>query len=128
MSDPVIHFEVPYKDAERVKKFYSEVFGWRMNQMGADMNNYITAGTTDSDERGQSKTVGAINGGFFPVGEMRDRTLITISVPDAAAAAKKVEEAGGKTIDKPMPIPGVGIYVSCVDSEGNPFSLIQSEM
>ena len=29
MSNPVVHFEMPYDDAARVVNFYAEAFGWR---------------------------------------------------------------------------------------------------
>jgi uncharacterized protein len=30
----IIHFEIPADDAERAKKFYSDLFGWKMGKMG----------------------------------------------------------------------------------------------
>ena len=64
--NPVIHFEMPANDRERMSDFYSGVFGWQMNMMGPDMGNYVIAMTTDSDEKGPKKPR-AINGGFFHV-------------------------------------------------------------
>jgi NDP-sugar pyrophosphorylase family protein len=65
MSNPVIHFEMGYFDRERMKKFYESAFGWKMQQMGADMGNYVVAQTAETDEKGMVKTPGTINGGFF---------------------------------------------------------------
>ena len=65
--NPVVHFEMPAKDKKRVSDFYSKVFGWQMQQMGAEMGNYLLAQTADTDEKGMVKTPGAINGGFLTV-------------------------------------------------------------
>jgi predicted enzyme related to lactoylglutathione lyase len=39
-KNPVVHFEMPYKDAKRVSEFYKQAFGWGMNETGEDMGNY----------------------------------------------------------------------------------------
>ena len=62
--DPVVHFEMPYDDRERMAKFYSSAFGWQTRMLGEDMGDYVLATTTETDESGPKKP-GAINGGFF---------------------------------------------------------------
>ncbi len=37
-----------------------------------------------------------------------------------------VTDAGGKVLGEPMEIPGVGLYVSIEDTEGNRVSMLQS--
>lgn len=124
--NPVIHFEMPAEDRQRVSTFYSRVFGWQMQQMGAAMNNYIVATTTDSDDKGP-KQPGAINGGFFP---KSDKTAlvpsVVIAVDDLKAHIEKVKQAGGQILEEPVEIPGVGWYVSFVDTEGNRVSMLQA--
>src|ERR671918_2730585 len=63
--NPVVHFEMPAEDRKRMADFYAKVFGWKTQQLGEDMGNYVLATTTDSDENGMPKKPGAINGGFF---------------------------------------------------------------
>ncbi len=41
---------------------------------------------------------------------------------------KKVEKAGGKVLREPWDIPGVGLYVSFFDTEGNRVSMLQPGM
>lgn len=48
-KNPVVHFEMPYENNERVAGFYSTAFGWEMNQFGEEMGNYVTATTTLTD-------------------------------------------------------------------------------
>ena len=64
-QSPVVHFEMPAKDKARVKKFYEQVFGWQMQQLGEEMGNYILAGTSPIDANQMHINKGAINGGFF---------------------------------------------------------------
>jgi uncharacterized protein len=131
--DPVVHFEMPAKDKKRTTEFYSKVFGWQMNQLGSEMGDYLLAGTTEVDEKMMPKVPGAINGGFFDYQDKEGFNIphLVISVDNLEESMKKVEEAGGKilggakgpgTIDD---IPGIGRYVSFVDSEGNHVGMLQ---
>ena len=124
--DSVVHFEMPYEDAERVARFYRTAFGWETQVMGPEMGHYVLATTTESTPAGPAKP-GAINGGFF--GKSADKPMqypsVVISVADIAASMAKVSSAGGRVLGEPMEIPGVGRYVSFVDPEGNRVSLLQ---
>ena len=63
--NPVVHFEMPYDDRERMAKFYQDAFGWQTQMFGEEMGNYVLATTTETDGS-RPKEPGAINGGFFP--------------------------------------------------------------
>jgi predicted enzyme related to lactoylglutathione lyase len=94
--------------------------------LGEEMGNYVLATTTESDESGP-KRPGAINGGFFarkPDWPVQHPSLV-IAVDDIQAAIKKVAEAGGKTLGEPVEIPGIGQYVSFIDTEDNRVSMLQ---
>ena len=123
---PVVHFEMPYDDAERVKTFYQDAFGWQMQQFGEDMGNYVVAQTTDT-ANGRPTAPGAINGGFFAKRPdwPAQHPSVVIAVEDIDAAMKDVAKAGGEVLGEPMQIPGVGRYVSFNDTEGNRVSLLQ---
>ena len=124
--DPVVHFEMPYDNRERMARFYESVFGWRTQMLGEDMGNYVLATTTETDEKGP-KRPGAINGGFFPKRPdwPAQYPSIVIAVDDIKDSIKKVTDAGGKVLGEPMEIPGVGQYVSITDTEGNRVSMLQ---
>jgi predicted enzyme related to lactoylglutathione lyase len=125
-KNPVVHFEMPYKDEGRVTKFYSEVFGWNMNAMGEDMGKYILAGTTPADENMMATTPGQINGGFFHASEQAGNSpLVTIQVEELNAAIEAVKKAGGEVLNEPVDIPEVGKYVAIRDTEGSRVSLLQ---
>ena len=124
--NPVVHFEMPYDNRQRMAKFYESAFGWHTQMLGEDMGNYVLATTTESGEDGP-KRPGAINGGFFQ--KQADRPgqypSVVIAVDDIRDAMKAVGEAGGEVLGEPMEIPGVGQYVSFFDTEGNRVSLLQ---
>ncbi|HET6349540.1 MAG TPA: VOC family protein [Candidatus Krumholzibacteria bacterium] len=122
----VVHFEMPYDNADRMAKFYQSAFGWQLQILGAEMGNYVLATTTESDPMTGPRKPGAINGGFFPkqAGGPATPSLV-VAVESVADAMKKVAAAGGKVLGEPMDIPGVGKYVSFMDSEGNRVSMLQ---
>jgi uncharacterized protein len=90
------------------------------------MGNYVLATTTDSDEKGPKKP-GAINGGFFQKTDDKPAQYpsVVIAVDNIREHMMKVEKSGGKVLGEPLDIPGIGLYVSFFDTEGNRVSMIQ---
>jgi predicted enzyme related to lactoylglutathione lyase len=137
--NPVVHFEMGYNDRERMVKFYESTFGWKTQSMGPDMGNYVVAHTAETGEDGMVETKGAINGGFYQKSDdpLSQAPSVVISVQDIKAAMKAVIEAGGKILGgkdqdgnhtmEPQMIPGVGLWISVQDTEGNRFSLLQAQ-
>jgi predicted enzyme related to lactoylglutathione lyase len=125
--DPVVHFEMPAEDKKRMADFYTNVFGWKTQMLGSEMGDYVLATTTEPDETGRPKNPGAINGGFFSKCEDKPAQYpsVVIAVEDIKEHMKNVEEAGGKVLGEPSDIPGVGLYVSFFDTEGNRVSMLQ---
>ena len=125
-KNPVVHFEMPYDNHERVTKFYNTVFGWELQKMGEEMGNYITASTTETDENRMVKTPGTINGGFYPKNsDAPPYPSFVIAVDDINKAMNNVKNSGGKVLGEPVEIPGIGKYVSFSDTEGNRVSILQ---
>lgn len=134
---PVVHFEMGYKDKARMVKFYQTVFGWKTQPMGPEMGNYVVAQTTETDKDGMVQTKGAINGGFYEKADSPDSHApsVVISVDDIRTAMKEVVSAGGEILGamdqdgkrtmEPQEIPGVGLWISIKDSEGNRVSVLQ---
>lgn len=122
MANRVVHFEIEAQDTERAKKFYTDAFGWKMEQMGQDFGSYVVVTT------GDPKEPMGINGGIFQAGEKKELNAYScvIGVEDVEKAMADVTSAGGKVLsEKPDDIPGVGLYVKCTDTEGNRFTLLQ---
>ena len=125
--NPVVHFEMPAEDRNRMAKFYTKAFGWQTQMLGPEMNEYVLVTTTEPGENGRPKDPGAINGGFYKKSPDMPAQYpsIVIAVGDIREAMKKVTEAGGKVLGEPMEIPGYGLYVSFFDTEGNRVSMMQ---
>ena len=110
MAGKIVHFELPAGDVGRAKGFWSGVFGWEFAEpMG--MEYWMVK--TGEDQ----------GGAVFPgEGGMR----VYFDTDDIDATLAKVKEQGGKAEDK-MPIPHVGWFAHCADTEGNQFSVFQSD-
>ncbi len=125
--DPVVHFELPAVDRERMAAFYAAAFGWKTQMLGAEMGNYPVVTTTEPGPDGRPASPGAINGGFFLRTDepSSHAPSVVIAVEDMDAAMAAVEGAGGTLAGEPMQIPGVGLYCSFKDSEGNRMSMLK---
>lgn len=124
--NPVVHFEMPYDNQERMSAFYERAFGWQTQALGDGMGDYVLATTTETDQ-GRPKALGAINGGFFPrkTDWPAQHPSVVVAVDNINASIEKVQRAGGTMLGEPMEIPGVGKYVSFMDTEGNRVSMLQ---
>ncbi len=49
--NPVVHFEMPAEDRKRMSEFYAKVFGWKIQQLGQEMGNYMVVSTSEIDEK-----------------------------------------------------------------------------
>ena len=125
--NPVVHFEMPAKDRKRMADFYTQVFGWRTQLLGPEMGNYVVVATTEPDKTGRPKKPGSINGGFFQKANDKPDQYpsVVIAVDDIRDHMKKAKDAGAELLGEPMEIPGVGLYVSIRDTEGNRVGMLQ---
>ena len=128
---PVVHFELPCDDRDRMSEFYSKAFGWEAQKLGPEMGNYTIVKTAETDEKGFPAQKGIINGGLFQRMKDAQYPTVVIAVEDIHASMKEVENAGGKIIGgghkagEPDDIPGVGLYIAFADSEGNRIGMLQ---
>ena len=112
----IVHFEIPADDPGRAVKFYERVFGWKIEKWGP--MDYWLATTGPDNQLG-------INGAIR-TRESQKTTVNTIEVTSVNEFAKKIAEAGGKTVTPKTTIPGVGYFYYCVDTEGNVFEIMES--
>jgi predicted enzyme related to lactoylglutathione lyase len=133
--NPVVHFEMPAENRKRIAEFYSNVFGWRIKQLGPEMGNYMVVSTSETDEKTmRPKEPGMIGGGFYQKTDdpISAHPSVVIAVDDIRESMKKISKAGGKILGgdpnkpgEPGDIPGVGLYCSFIDTEGNRVSMLQ---
>lgn len=126
--NPVVHFELPYKEANRISKFYQSVFGWQVTNLGVESGNYILAKTAVKDAK-PGFPAGTIDGGFFPIKSdwPSQYPSIVIGVEDINLSIVKIKENGGEVLGNPISIPNFGKYVSFIDTEGNRNSILQPQ-
>ena len=114
MAGRLVHFELPAQDTQRAREFWSSLFGWSYSTWDGPVEYHMT-------EAG-----GLPGGAIYPSQSGETGPIVYFEADDIREAAKRVERLGGKA-DDPQPIPGVGWYARCRDTEGNAFSLFQSD-
>jgi predicted enzyme related to lactoylglutathione lyase len=115
----VIHFEIPAAEPDRAAAFYGKAFGWKFDKWPGPMEYWMVVTGKDGEP--------GINGGMMrkPGGiTSTTNTIGVASVDDAIAAVLK---AGGKNIMPKTPIPTVGYFAYCEDTEGNVFGVMQAD-
>jgi hypothetical protein len=125
----VVHFEIHAKDLDRTQKFYQEVFGWTITDMGPQMGNYRVVETGENTAGSQWN---GINGGITPRhgegpkgGEPVNAYVCTIEVENIDETLEKIAKAGGTIALEKMEVPGVGLLAYRKDPEGNIFGVLQ---
>jgi uncharacterized protein len=112
------HFEIPVDDPDRAEAFYGAVFGWKVERFPGAPQYYGMATTGEGED--------GINGALFQRGEARE-TSVTMGVDSIEDTMKQVESAGGTVVQGKTPIPGMGYFATCKDTEGNPFGLFTED-
>ena len=113
----VVHFEIPFENKPRAMKFYTDAFGWKLNDM--PQMDYIVANTVEVDKNQMPKEPGAINGGMTKRTKEAAGPVVYVDVPSIDEAIKKVQAAGGKVVTAKTPIPNMGAFARVSDTEGN---------
>jgi len=122
MGQPVVHFEVIGKDGEKLRSYFSELFGWEI-----DADNPMKYGTIQRD--GNTNADGAGIGGGIAGGPDGYDGHVTfyIEVPDVEAALAKAAELGGTRVMGPDEVPGMGIILGhFTDPEGHLIGVVNS--
>lgn len=121
----VVHFEIPYDNASRAKKFYQDVFGWQVNDM-PEMNYSMVMTTPADPNTMMPKEPGAINGGMMQRDPTSAAPVIVIDVESVDSHLAKIEKAGGKTVMPKIKVGDFGFYARVKDTEGNVIGIWQT--
>jgi predicted enzyme related to lactoylglutathione lyase len=123
----IVHFEIPSDNLERTKKFYTDLFGWKIEKMpGTDQREYWTFATTTNNKGGSNNGGGeqrTLSGGMLERQMPQEPIMIYIGVDSVTEYSNKVERLGGKVIKQKTEVPGYGWFAICTDTENNGFAL-----
>jgi predicted enzyme related to lactoylglutathione lyase len=123
MSGRVVHFEVPFEDADRARNFYRDVFDWQIQPM-PEMN-YNMVSTGPMSEQGPSEP-GYIGGGMLERQAPMTGPVITLEVDDIDATLVEVSKRGGSAAGEKMAVGNMGFAAYFTDTEGNLMGLWQT--
>ncbi len=115
----IVHFDLPVDDPERAKKFYEELFEWKI-ELQPGMPYYFIETTDLNGEEG-------VGGGMGKRGSPEQQITNFIGVDSMDEYLAKVERLGGKVIQPKMTVPGWGYLAVCMDTENNTFGLWEED-
>jgi predicted enzyme related to lactoylglutathione lyase len=119
MGYPVVHFEIMGKDAEKLRGYYSDLFGWQFNTDNP-MNYGVVA-----REANQAPDGSGIGGGIGAAPEgYEGHVTFYVAVPDVEEALSKAESLGGERMMGPEEIMGRMVLGMFKDPEGHVIGLI----
>jgi predicted enzyme related to lactoylglutathione lyase len=120
----IVHFEIPADDVEKLRKFYSQLFGWKIEKMPGPVE-YWGIQTVPVDEKGMPIRSG-VNGGMMKRQNPEHKPVNYILVESVDEYVKKIESLDGKIVVPKMEVPGIGWWALALDPEGNQFAILQS--
>lgn len=116
----IVHFDVPAENINRAKKFYEELFGWKIEPVPGPMEYYEI---TTKDENGKE----GVAGGMGKRGQPDQKIVNYIGVKSIDKYIEKAKSLGGKIIMPKTTIPGFGYLTTFIDTEGNTIGLWETD-
>ena len=114
MPNPVVWFEVVGRDGSALQRFYSDLFGWKMEVM-PEMNYGIV-------EAGE----GGIGGGIGQAPDGDGHVTAYAAVDDPQAYLDKAEQLGGRTV-VPVTEMEMVTFALFTDPEGHLFGIVKAQ-
>ena len=114
--NPVVHFEVLGRDANALRKFYAEAFGWQLGPADEGPLQYSMV---------HLKEGGGIDGGIGKAPEGPGHVTFYVGVDDPQAALDQISRLGGKTVQAPVEVPGGVTFALFADPEGHVVGLVK---
>ena len=123
MDHTIVHFEIPATDVEKLKKFYSKLFGWKIEKSPGPIPYWIIE-AVPTDEKGIPLRPG-VNGGMYKKDRPELKPVNYISVESIDEYIEKIKALGGKIVQPKQEVPDVGWIAIALDPEGNHFAMLQ---
>jgi predicted enzyme related to lactoylglutathione lyase len=114
MAGQPVHFEIPADDTAKGREFWGSLFDWKFEAFPGPFEYHMTR---ISDQTGVAIT-------NMEPGKRGIRAYF--DVDDINAGAARVKELGGEA-SEPAPVPSMGWFAICKDTEGNDFGLWQND-
>ena len=113
-----VWFEHASRDARKAQAFYGEVLGWKVQPWGDSGYDMILAGDT----------IETMIGGYAAPGSDRQEAhwISYVSVEDVDATAKAAAANGGKVLQAPHDLPGLGRVARIADPQGAELCLFRN--
>ncbi len=126
MGQPVVHFEIVGKDGGTLRRYYSELFGWKIeSHMEGDPIDY---GVVSRDGNVGPDGIG-IGGGIGTAPDGYDgHVTFYVAVPDVEAALAKAERLGGRRLMGPDRVPNGPEIGQFADPEGHVSGVVSPAM
>jgi len=117
MSGRVVHFEIPFEDAERARGFYKDLFGWQIQEMpGMD---YTIVSTGPSGDQGPTEP-GYIGGGMLSRQQAATSgPVVVVDVDSIDDTLQRIGGMGGSTVVGKTPVGEMGFAAYFPDPGGN---------
>ena len=123
MDHTIVHFEIPAKNAEKLKKFYSDLFGWKIEKAPGPVEYWLIE-TVPVDEKMMPLRPG-VNGGMYKKERGDQKQVNYFSVESVDQYIEKIKKTGGKIIMPKQEVMDVGWIAVAEDPEGNQFAILQ---
>jgi predicted enzyme related to lactoylglutathione lyase len=119
----IVHFEIPSDNIGRAKKFYNDLFGWKMEKFPGPMEYWMFS-THHKDGSEQQQSVG---GAVMERQGPQQSITNYIGVKSVDEYSKKVESLGGKVKVSKTEVSNYGWFAICTDTENNTFGLWETK-
>lgn len=111
VHEKINYIELPSKNIEKTKSFFTQVFGWEFTDYGSDYTSFINEG---------------LNGGFYKSKKISSpingSALLVFFSNDLASTQIKITNAGGAIIKSIFSFPG-GARFHFSDTNGNEYAV-----
>ena len=122
-KSPINHFEIPFDDLGRIKKFYGEIFAWDFEDV-PEME-YTMVYTDKMDKKNMPTTPGVVNGGFTKRNPIQEQPTLVMTVNNIHLTTDQIKKSGGELLGELLTVGDMGFYHLFKDPEGNVMGVFQ---
>ena len=116
----IVHFDITAENPERARRFYQEIFDWKIERPPGPMDYHLIETTGLDGENG-------VGGGLGKREGTEPGIIVYIGVKSLDEYVSKVDKLGGKIIQPKTAVPGWGYLAVCLDTENNAFGLWEDD-